>query len=45
MGGLIDEERGRLLAETDRWERCVEQLERVADQQGWEAVSPTLRVR
>jgi len=44
-GGFSDEERRRLLAEQERWEGRVKELEGIADEQGWEAVSPTLRIR
>jgi len=43
-GGLGDEERHSLLAEQERWESRVKELEEVADEQGWEAVCPTLRI-
>lgn len=45
LSELGDEERGRLLAEKQRWERRVEKLERIAEEEGWEAVSPALRLR
>ncbi len=45
VGGLSDEERRQLLAEQERWEGRVKELEGIADEQGWEAVSPTLRIR
>ena len=44
-GGLSDEERRRLLAEQERWDGRVKELKGIADEQGWEAVSPTLRIR
>ena len=44
-GGLGDEERRALLADLERFEGRVKELERIADEQGWEAVSPTLRIR
>ncbi len=44
-GGLGDEERRALLADLERWEGQVKELERIADEKGWEAVSPTLRIR
>lgn len=44
-GGLGDEERRCLVAEQERWEGRVKELEGVAREQGWEAVSPAVRIR
>jgi len=45
LGELRDEERSGLLSEKESWERRVEELERIAEEEGWEAVSPVLRLR
>jgi GNAT superfamily N-acetyltransferase len=45
IGGLTDAERDLLSAEVERWQRRVEALQAIADQQGMEAVSPLLRRR
>jgi GNAT superfamily N-acetyltransferase len=42
MGGLGEEERRGLLLKEEACERLVEELERIATEQGMEAVSPTL---
>lgn len=44
MGALDEEAERRLLLEKQRWERLVERLETIADEQGWEAVSPMIRL-
>ena len=45
IGDLTDAERDLLSAEVERWQRQVEALQAIADQQGMEAVSPLLRRR
>jgi GNAT superfamily N-acetyltransferase len=44
VGGLGEAERRRLIEEREKWERQVVELERIADEQGIEAVSPILRL-
>jgi GNAT superfamily N-acetyltransferase len=43
IGGLTAEERAELAAEVARWEAEVEELERIKDEEGFEAVHPMLR--
>jgi len=45
IGDLTDAERHLLSAEVERWQRQVEALQTIADQQGLVAVSPLLRRR
>ena len=44
MGGLNDQERKALEADCERWEARVEELEEIADREGYEAVSPILNL-
>ena len=43
IGGLTAEERAKLNAEAARWEAEVETLQRIEDEQGFDAVHPILR--
>jgi hypothetical protein len=45
MGDLTDVERHLLSTAVERWQRRVEALQAIADEQGMEAVSPLLRRR
>jgi len=43
LGDLTEKDRTALTAECDRWKARVEEVEAIADQQGMEAVLPSLR--
>jgi hypothetical protein len=43
IGDLSVQEAEQLVTERDYWEVRIEELERIAEQQGMEAVLPTLR--
>jgi hypothetical protein len=43
MGNLTPSEHEALLSERARWQSQVDELEKVAEEQGWEAVTPGLR--
>jgi GNAT superfamily N-acetyltransferase len=45
LGGLTEKDRKALTAEHERWKARVEEVEAIADQQGMEAVLPSLRWR
>jgi GNAT superfamily N-acetyltransferase len=45
FGGLTEKDREALTTEHERWKARVEELEAIADQQGMEAVLPSLRWR
>jgi GNAT superfamily N-acetyltransferase len=45
LGDLTDTEQALLVAEVERWQRRIEALQTIADQQGMEAVVPLLRRR
>lgn len=44
LGDLTEAERSRLVAECERWSAQVAELEKIADEQGIEAVMPTMQI-